>query len=66
MATVSDSGRWPNATIWYPVALTYFSEDDLKEMRWAMNQYEKETCLTFREATENSTNFVVVRKGNGG
>lgn len=48
------------------MALTHFTEDQLQEMRWAMNQYEQETCLKFEEATENSTNFVVVRRGPGG
>jgi len=66
MAHADENRRWRNATIYYTIAMTYYYDNNLKEMQWAIDQFEQETCLKFKMAQPDTPNYAIVRVGSGG
>ncbi|KAK3590316.1 hypothetical protein CHS0354_027619 [Potamilus streckersoni] len=59
------SGRWTNREIPYRFYRGHFDQRDQYMIRQAMTEWERYTCLRFREATSSDTNVVVFRNGYG-
>ncbi|KAL3883603.1 hypothetical protein ACJMK2_029849 [Sinanodonta woodiana] len=57
--------RWPNGIIPYRFRLRHFSQRDQYMIRQAMTEWERYTCLRFREATSSDSDVVVFVNGKG-
>ncbi|KAL3884643.1 hypothetical protein ACJMK2_024768 [Sinanodonta woodiana] len=57
--------RWPNGVIPYRFYPGHFDQRDQDMVRQAMREWERNTCLRFREATSSDVNKVVFTDGRG-
>ncbi|KAL3884638.1 hypothetical protein ACJMK2_024764 [Sinanodonta woodiana] len=57
--------RWPNGVIPYRFYPGHFDQRDQDMVRQAMMEWERNTCLRFREATPSDVNLIVFTDGPG-
>lgn len=57
--------RWPDGVLPYTFADGHFTTKELYIMKTAMREWEKYTCIKFREKTSSDVNFVRIQNGHG-
>lgn len=58
------SQRWPKGRIPYVLSPEY-SEDDIKIIKTAMNEWQSKTCVRFTPKGKNDTNYVEITPNDG-
>ncbi|KAH9498111.1 hypothetical protein Btru_008283 [Bulinus truncatus] len=64
-AVKGNAYRWKNNVIPYKIVSGIFSENDMKEINAAIQEWQNYTCISFRGATRDDTNYVSIDNGNG-
>ncbi|XP_074656527.1 blastula protease 10-like [Tubulanus polymorphus] len=65
-ATSNMAKRWPDAKVYYYIKAGDFNVYELKNIRAAMDEYEKLSCLTFTEVSPNDPrNRIRIQNGVG-
>ncbi|XP_061180039.1 uncharacterized protein LOC133188574 [Saccostrea echinata] len=57
--------RWTDGVMPYTFANGHFTTKELYIMKTAMREWEKYTCIKFREKTSSDVNFVRIQNGHG-
>ncbi|KAK7873116.1 hypothetical protein R5R35_006346 [Gryllus longicercus] len=61
-----DGKRWPNATVPYYIHKDFFNKHERKRILSAMDEFHKNTCITFRPYNKHDSTYVVIKGENGG
>ncbi|KAK3095013.1 hypothetical protein FSP39_009149 [Pinctada imbricata] len=57
--------RWPKGVIPYTFATNHFTDKEIYTIKIAMREWEKYTCIKFREAASGDRNYVRFQNGPG-
>ncbi|KAL8624699.1 hypothetical protein ACOMHN_038245 [Nucella lapillus] len=58
--------RWKQCYVYYEITRSHFSTRDVSVIHAAIRQWEKFTCLQFKNATRQTRDKIVFQSGNGG
>lgn len=63
---VKENARWTNSTVPFYIDENDFTDDQVKVILSAIDEYHKKTCVRFRPHQKSDSNYIVVRGNSTG